>query len=193
MAVRFIPHEKPDLAICVIGTHLSSTKKESGEKERLEEIKGLIAHEDHMSTKANAHVFLCCDLNATYHDGPGYESETYNWLVNPSNTGLKSALQMNGNELPWTSWKKRQKKGVISENKDAVDFVFCPVVEWDVTEVYGLPSEEECRESVRRMMSENCLYENSWEEDHWPGPLPGRDYPSDHLAVCATVRFLGDV
>lgn len=184
-AIRLVPKSRPDLAICVIGTHLVSAKKESGERQRLSEMQFLLSHPNHEETKKDAHVFLCCDMNATCNDAMGYPPLTYNWVMENRN-GLKSALRQE-EELEWTSWKKRiGKDGSAQILKYSVDFVFCPDDDlWRVIDILGLPSDEECADSVQRMMSEHGNLEGE------PAPLPGKNYPSDHLAVCATIEFVG--
>jgi len=192
VAVELSPrNEKCDTSPFVIaGGHLKSTKKEKGEKIRLDQCKQIM---DILKKITKFPVIFCADMNAEA-KSTRYKALAYPYL---RESGFSSAYaNVMGKEPEYTSWKFRidedpslfwykKNKETVTEWKYTIDFIFQSSglksravldmpEEKEIDEHIGCPTEDsKCDVSLAR---KRCL-------------LPNSRCPSDHLCMVAEIEL----
>ena len=141
-------------------THLAAPKGGAGERARENQILQLLSRLERLALPS----IVGCDLNGTPEQFPGtdYPSLCYA-AVQAHPTGLESAYkQVLGSEPSFTTWKRRG----IKELKMTIDYIFLG----------------------GGIMAERVLLPPA-ETDVGPERFPSWTYPSDHIALAATLRL----
>jgi len=156
-----------DQEILFIVTHLKSTKSQSGEELRREQIQLLLT--DLIKNERSLPVVLLCDLNANpVANKKGYDPLCYNAITDAQGLNYKSvSVIATGAEPEFTTWKLRQH----GTDKHVLDYIFLHGGQWNVTQLLSIPAPQDAKLDAL---------------------IPNWHYPSDHFAIMAELTWSSD-